>query len=161
VTIRGLATNYISYTVNSGIVGSIVTQRAGSYVLPTWKYNVSISYEEGPVLLTGTVRGVDASVLNTAYVQCTIGCPASTANNPTYDNIQIPAETYLDLALTYRFGPERRYQAFINVRNVANADPPIVAQGPTGYQSWTNNPASSLNYDVLGRVFSAGFRFKL
>jgi len=33
--------------------------------------------------------------------------------------------------------------------------------GPTGYQSWTNNPVNSSQFDVLGRVFRAGFRFKM
>jgi iron complex outermembrane receptor protein len=158
VTIRGMATNYITLLTNSGIPGSIVTQTAGSYALPTWKYTLSATYEQGPVAVTGTVRGVDASVLNTAYIQCTTGCPTATANYPTYNNIQIPAATYLDLALSYRF--KAGYEGFFNVRNLLNANPPIVAQGPTGYQSWTNNPVSSLNYDVLGRVFNAGVRFK-
>jgi outer membrane receptor protein involved in Fe transport len=158
ITIRGMATNYISLLTNTGIPGSIITQAAGTYTLPTWKYNVSVNYQEGPVTLNGTVRGVDASVLNNAYVQCTTGCPAATANNPTYNNIQIPSATYLDLALSYKF--KGRYEAFFNVRNVLNADPPIIAAGPTGYGSWTNNSTSAVNYDVLGRVFNAGIRFK-
>ncbi|MEI9890852.1 MAG: TonB-dependent receptor, partial [Caulobacteraceae bacterium] len=159
VTIRGLATNYISYTVNSGIVGSIVTQRAGSVSLPKWKYDFSINYAQGPLSVTGTARGVTSSVVNTAYIQCTSGCPTSTGNNPTYSNIQVPSETYLDLALTYRF--RGGYEAFFNVRNIANLNPPVVAAGPTGYSSWTNNPVSAGNFDTLGRVFSAGFRFKI
>lgn len=161
VTIRGLATNYISYTVNSGIAGSIVTQRAGVYTLPHWKYDFSINYDQGPVSVTGTARGVTSSVINSAYIQCSAGCPTATANHPTYDNIQVAGATYFDLALIYRFGRARRYEAFFNIRNIANQDPAVVALGPTGYQSWTNNPASALNFDTLGRVFSAGFRFKL
>jgi outer membrane receptor protein involved in Fe transport len=159
VTIRGLATDYISYTVNSGIVGAIVTQRAGTYVLPNWKYTVSVNYDQGPISVTGSARGVTASVLNAAYIQCTSGCPAATPNNPTYSNIQIAGATYLDLALTYRF--HGRYEAFFNVRNLANLNPPVVASGPTGTQSWSAEPISPLNYDTLGRVFSAGVRFKL
>jgi iron complex outermembrane receptor protein len=161
VTIRALATDYISYTVNSGLPGSIITQRAGTVALPKWRYAFSINYNQGPVLFTGTMRGVSSSVVNNAFIQCTSACPASTGNNPTYDNIQVAGATYFDLAVTYRFGGEGRYEAFFNVRNVANKDPAIVPQGPTGYQSWTNNPVAAAQYDVLGRVLSAGFRFKM
>ena len=39
--------------------------------------------------------------------------------------------------------------------------PADVAAGPTGYGSWTNFPISAGQYDTLGRVFRAGFRFKM
>ena len=75
--------------------------------------------------------------------------------------ISAAAARYLDLAATYKFGEDLQYEAFFNVRNVFNKDPAIIPQGPTGYQSWTNNPVNGSQYDVLGRVFSAGFRFKM
>jgi len=161
VTIRALGTNYLGYTINSGLPGSIITQRVGSVTLPKWRYAFSINYNEGPVSLSGTARGVTAGVVNNAFIQCTSGCPASTGNNPTYDDIQVDSATYFDLAATYRFGSDGRYEAFLNVRNIANKDPAVVPQGPTGYQSWTNNPIAAAQYDVLGRVFSAGMRFKM
>lgn len=161
VTIRGLATHYISYTVDSGLPGAIVTERAGAVTLPDWRYSVSLNYDNGPVSLNGTVRGITETVFSNEFIQCTSGCPVSTGNNPTYDNIQVAGAAYIDLAATYRFGENRNYEFFFNVRNLANKDPAIVAAGPTGYGSWTNNPVGAAQHDTLGRVFRAGFRFKM
>jgi outer membrane receptor protein involved in Fe transport len=160
-TIRGLATHYISYTVDSGLPGSIITQRVGTPTLPDWRYQLSVNYNNGPLSLTGTMRGVTSGVIANEYIECQSGCPVSTGNNPTYDNIQVAGATYFDFATTYKFGEDRQYEVFVNVRNIANKDPAIVARGPTGYPSWTNNPVSAQQYDVLGRVFRAGFRFKM
>lgn len=161
VTIRALATHYISYTVDSGIPGSIVTQRAGTVNLPDWRYALSVNYDNGPFSLTGTARGISGGVISNEYIECTTGCPTSTGNNPTYDNITVPGATYFDLAATFRLGERRQYELFFNVRNLTNKDPAIVAAGPTGYGSWTNFPISAGQYDTLGRVFRAGFRFKM
>lgn len=161
VTIRALATHYISYTVDSGIPGSIVTQRAGTVALPDWRYSFSVNYDNGPLSLTGTARGISGGVISNEYVECSSACPTSTANNPTYDSIHVPGATYLDLAATFRFGDDNQYEVFANVRNLTNKDPAIVAAGPTGYGSWTNNPISAGQYDTLGRVFRVGFRFKM
>jgi outer membrane receptor protein involved in Fe transport len=160
-TIRGLATHYISYTVDSGLPGSIITERAGSVALPDWRYQLSINYANGPLSLSGTMRGVTSGVINNNWIQCTTGCPVSTGDRPTYDDISAAAARYFDVAANYKFGEDRRYELFFNVRNIFNKDPAIIPNGPTGYQSWTNNPVSAAQYDVLGRVFSAGFRFKM
>jgi len=164
VSIRALATHYISYDVDSGIPGSPVVDRVGQTAnsgVPDWRYQVSLNYSSDRLSLTGTMRGVSASVINNAYIQCTSGCPTSTGDNPTYDNIQVPGATYFDVAATYRFGEDKQYEFFFNVRNITNKDPAIVAAGPTGYGSWTNNPVGAAQYDTLGRVYRAGFRFKM
>jgi iron complex outermembrane receptor protein len=161
VTIRGLATHYISYTVNSGLPGAVITERAGAVTLPDWRYSLAVNYTNGPISLSGTARGVTSGVVNNNFIQCTTACPVSTADNPTYDDISVAAATYFDMAATYKFGESRQYEVFFNVRNLTNKDPAVVPQGPTGYQSWTNFPFNATQYDVLGRVFSAGFRFKM
>ena len=161
VTIRALGTHYISYKVDPGLPGSIITERAGSVGLPDWRYSMAVNYSNGPISLSGTVRGVTSGVINNNWIECTTGCPTSTGDNPTYDDISAAAARYLDLAATYKFGEDLQYEAFFNVRNVFNKDPAIIPNGPTGYQSWTNNPVNASQYDVLGRVFSAGFRFKM
>lgn len=161
IAIRALATHYINYTIDSGLPGSIATERAGTVNLPDWRYAISVNYDNGPFSLTGTVRGISGGVINNEYIECTTGCPTSTGNNPTYDNITVPGATYFDLAATFRIGQDRRYELFFNVRNLTNKDPAIVAAGPTGYGSWTNFPISAGQYDTLGRIFRAGFRFKM
>ena len=115
----------------------------------------------GPFSLTGTMRGVTASVASNTFIQCTTGCPTSTTNYPTYANDQIAAATYFDAATSYMFGGDGQYEVYFNVRNIFNQNPAIVPNGPTGYQSWTNNPANGAQFDVLGRVYRAGFRLKL
>jgi len=159
--IRALATNFLDYTVVPGLPGSIPTERAGTVNLPKWRYSLAVNYDDGAVSLSGTVRGISSSVLSNEFIQCTTGCPTSTGNNPTYDSIQLPGAAYIDFAATYRFGSEGQYQLFFNVRNITNKDPAIVAAGPTGFQSWNNQPISAGQYDTIGRSFRAGFRFKL
>jgi outer membrane receptor protein involved in Fe transport len=161
IGIRGLASDYISYTINPGLPGSIVTQYAGSVTQPKWRYDLSINYMNGPLSLTGTMRGVTASVASTTFIQCLSGCPTSTANYPTYNNDQIASANYFDLATSYMFGGDGQYELYFNVRNIFNLNPAIVPVGPTGYGSWTNNPVNGAQFDVLGRVYRAGFRFKL
>jgi len=160
-TLRGLATHYISYTVNPGLPGSIVTQRAGAVGLPSWRYQASINYLNGPLSLTATMRGVSSGVVNNNFIECQSACPASTTDNPTYDDIGVAAATYFDLAASYKFGADKQYELFFNVRNVLNKDPAVVPAGPTGHAAWWNQPINSAQYDVLGRVFGAGFRFKM
>ncbi|MES2255453.1 MAG: TonB-dependent receptor [Pseudomonadota bacterium] len=161
VGIRGLATNYINYTVNSGLPGAIVTERVGSVAQPDWRFNLSINYLNGPLSLTGAMRGVTPSVIDNSFIECSSGCPTSTANHPTYDNIQVDGATYFDLAASYMFGGDGQYEVYVNVRNLFNKDPAVVPPGPTGHATWLYSPASSAQFDVLGRTFRAGFRFKM
>lgn len=161
LSFRALATHFIKYDVNSGIPNSPVVERAGTVNLPNWRYSFSVNYDNGPLSLSGIVRGISGGVINKLFIECTSSCPTSTADRPTYDNIRVPAAAYIDLAVTYRFGSARQYQLFFNVRNLTNKDPAIVAAGPTGFSAWNNNPVSAGQYDTLGRLFLAGFRFKI
>jgi outer membrane receptor protein involved in Fe transport len=160
VSLRGLATHYITYTVDPGLPGSLVTERAGATGLPDWRYSMSVNYSNGPISLTGTARGVSAGVVNNNFIECQTGCPTSTTDRPTYTDISIAAATYFDLAANYKFGEEGQYEMFFNVRNVLNKDPAIVPNGPTG-NPYRSPAIDQSQYDVLGRVFRAGFRFKL
>ena len=161
MSIRGLATNYMSYTINSGLPGAILTERVGSVALPDWRYNLSINYLNGPLSLTGTMRGVTPMVIDNSFIECQSGCPTSTTDHPTYDNTHVDGATYFDLAASYMFGGEGQYEAYFNVRNIFNKDPAVVAPGPTGHATWLYSPANSAQFDVLGRTFRVGFRFKI
>lgn len=161
LSFRALATHYLKYDVDSGLPNSPIVERAGTVNLPSWRYNFSVNWDNGPLSLTALVRGISGGVVNKLFIECTSGCPTSTADRPTYDNIRVPAAAYIDLSATFRFGPARQYQLFFNVRNLTNKDPAIVAAGPTGFSAWNNNPVSAGQYDTLGRLFLAGFRFKL
>ncbi len=54
----------------------------------------------------------------------------------------------------------RILEVFLNIRNLSNRDPVIVAGGPSGIPFDTVSTNPSL-YDSLGRVYEAGVRFKL
>ena len=84
--------------------------------------------------------------LGNQYIECTTGCPASTANRPTIDNNFIPGAFYFDVGGTYNV--TKAVTAYFKVDNVFNRDP---ARSP-----YFVNPAL---YDVLGRVYRAGVRF--
>ena len=88
--------------------------------------------------------------------------PASTAANVTVDNNHVPSAFYADLNLGYKIpvGEKGQAEVFLNVRNIANSDPVIVPRGPGG-TSYDFPPTSVGVYDVLGRVFRAGVRFKM
>ena len=111
---------------------------------------------------TVTDRIVSAGVYNNAYVVCTSGCPVSTTANNTINNNHIDGAMFFDVSLTYKFMNEgsSTAEAFLNVKNITNKNPVLVAGGPTGvpYDTVTTNPS---NYDTLGRVFRAGIRFKM
>ena len=47
------------------------------------------------------------------------------------------------------------------VRNLLNADPTIVPQGPTDFTYTSSLSKGSSGFDILGRVFRAGLRFKM
>ena len=97
-------------------------------------------------------------------VECTTGCPASTASNRTINNNQLPSALYLDTNISYNFSSYADdgmdIEAFLNIKNIANKDPGIVPYGPAGsaYGTISTNQAV---YDALGRVFRAGMRFKM
>jgi outer membrane receptor protein involved in Fe transport len=70
----------------------------------------------------------------------------------------------MDATVTYKFAhaADTGYdaEAFLNITNIANKDPAVVATGPSGFP-YAAPPINPTFYDVLGRVFHAGIRFKL
>ncbi len=73
------------------------------------------------------------------------------------DNNSVPAVAYLDLRGTYKWNDALQFYAAVD--NMMDTPPPNIA----GY-SVSNNGLSTVNpsiYDVLGRMYHAGFRFNL
>ena len=65
----------------------------------------------------------------------------------------------VDLAVTYDLGQLPGTQVFMNVTNILNRDPELVAYGPAG--TAYGNPSTNQGlYDILGRVYRAGVRFR-
>jgi len=126
---------------------------------PKLRGSLAFAYEGEPISVRATVRYTGPGVYSPDFVECTTGCPASTAFKPTIlaaDN-HIPAMTTLDLAFTYRPWEEQNVETFLTIENVTNAPPPIIggSLGATHYNGMGNK-----DYDVLGRQYRAGVRFQ-
>ncbi|BAK66097.1 TonB-dependent receptor-like protein [Sphingobium sp. SYK-6] len=162
--VRAMATRYLKNYVDDGLTTPTdsVGQNAGSGP-PKWLYRVQATYTNDPVSITLIGRGVSAGVYDNSFITCTSGCPVSTADNRTINSNRIDGAFYVDANITYDFsvlGEES--QLFFNVRNLFNKDPAIVAgggQGAAGSAYATPSTNQSL-YDLLGRTFRVGLRFK-
>jgi outer membrane receptor protein involved in Fe transport len=84
------------------------------------------------------------------------------SSNPTlvYSDPNIPAITYVDMNLSYDLTyANHKATAFVSVANLFDKDPPVYAS-----TSFTGNPGffypTPTGYDVVGRYFTTGLRFK-
>ena len=170
ISTRFLATHYISYTIFSGVPGDFAIEYAGTNSgkqnggsgVPSWRYQGVIDYNLDPIDIGMTFRGLSAGVINPTYVECTTGCPVSSASHLTVSNNHMDGAFYMDLNLSYKIhiGDTATSDLFFNVRNLANKDPALMAIGPGG-SNYDFYPANSGQYDIMGRVFRAGVRFKM
>jgi outer membrane receptor protein involved in Fe transport len=161
--LRVLATHYLANTINTGItapyntVGDNSSNGTSQLSLPHWRYYASATWNKGPAAVTFVARGISAGEYNTTYIQCTSGCPAYTVAHPTIENNHLPGAIYFDTNISYDLPGNT--QVFLAVDNLMNKNPPQVAFGPSiGTAPLSVNPAL---YDVLGRVFRFGVRFKM
>ncbi len=163
LTLRGLATHYIKDVLDSGVVGSIPNDQAGqlSSSKPDWRWDVGLTYALDPLTLTFNMRGFTAGVFNTNYIQCTTGCPASTTNNITIDDNHLDGARYFDFSATYKIEVgSGDADLFLSVRNLTNRDPGIVPSGP-GASVFSTNESNSALYDLQGRAYRVGVRFRM
>lgn len=165
ITVRLLATHYMYDIVDAGIPGVAPVNYAGTNAgegPPSWRYLSTVTYNRDPVSVTLTARGLSAGRYSNSFIECTANCPTSTANNITINDNHIAGAFYLDGNLTYTIGGKggSETELFFNVQNLLNKNPPIVAQGPGG-TTFNMPPYNPIMYDVLGREFRAGVRFKL
>ena len=163
VTLRGLATRFLENYSNDGItpatdtVGTNGTNGTLRNTLPKWRYLVSAGFDRDPFAFTVTARGFSAGAYNTSYIECTTTCPVSTAANMTINNNRLPGAIYLDTNITIKL--PHNVESFLAVDNILDRDPAQVAFGTSiGGAPLSVNP---LLYDVLGRTFRVGVRFKL
>lgn len=163
LAIRLMATRYLKNYTNDGItpptdtVGINGTNGTLKNSLPRWRYQASLGWNRDPVSFTFTARGFSSGVYNTSYIQCTSGCPASTTANMTINDNHLPGAIYFDTNVTVSLSDQ--VDGFLSVDNMLNKDPAQMAYGPgIGTAPLSVNPVL---YDVLGRSFRLGFRFKM
>ncbi len=160
--LRGMATRYIKNYFDNGI--DAPTDTVGMNApggAPKWLYRVQGSYEVDGFNFTLVGRGVSDGVYDTSFVECTSGCPASTVTHRTINDNKIKGAFYLDASVTQDFKlGDKEMQFFLSAANLLDKDPPVVAPGPAGSAYATPATNQSI-YDLLGRTFRVGMRFKL
>ncbi len=172
VSLSGNTTVYLkSYQDNTiNKPSDVAGQNVGGQ--PDWRLTLNASYTLDPIRVGFTARGVSSGTNNNSWIVCSAGtCPLSTTDNRTLSSTlggtlggranHVPGRFYFDMSTSYKFamGEEAEGEAFFNVKNIANSDPVVIPiQTGTPHSSHTIN--SSL-YDVFGRVFRAGVRFKM
>ena len=156
------ATKNISNFTNPGI--GVTTQSVGQNGgngAPYWRMTMTFDYSYDRWNAALTARGFSDGVQDPNWIECTTGCPVSTAQNRTIDNNHIDGAWYFDTSMSYNFDVgATNMTAFLNIRNVLGTDPVLIA-GDSGGFAYTNILTSQGKYEVFGRVFRAGIRFKM
>lgn len=147
VTIRALAT-YVDELSTAN--GSVKIDRAGevggtNVGLPNWRYNISGTWERGPLTLYGQYRYVGGGNYDNTFT-------ASDINDNSVDSA-----SYVDLSAQYSLVDDgsRQIQLFAAVNNVLDEDPPL-----TPSNSFVSFQTNAVLYDVIGRMYSVGARFR-
>lgn len=165
ISLRLLGTRYLenSSISTTGVYTDIVGQNGGN--VPKYRYTLSANWTNSDWSAGLSARGLSSGVYNNYWVVCSSGCPISQppaglgdSRVVTINNNHIKGAIYFDgsVSKNFLFGEGSKANVFLNVRNLLNKDPAMVAS--SGSFSDTTSAANPSLYDVLGRVFSAGVR---
>lgn len=152
-TFRALATSNLHYITESGVVGTIAVDSAGSNMgnTPKWKVLAQQTWENDKLSVTLTERWFSDGTYRNDFIECQTGCPMSTLIHPTiYDN-KMKGAAYLDIGASYNLS--KQLQAYFKIDNVTDRAPEAAPQTNASYGI---NPAL---YDVVGRTYRAGLRY--
>jgi len=149
-TLRALATHIREYLTDTGLPGTIPVDSAGVNQgnTPDWKWLAIQTYETDRFSLTLQERWFSDGTYGEQYIVCAPGsCPVSTPNAPTIDDNFMPGAFYMDVGGTYKVRED--VTAYFKIDNLFDRDP---AKSP--------NYANPALYDVVGRMYRAGVRFR-
>ncbi len=152
-TFRALATRNLHYITESGVVGTIAVDSAGSNMgnTPKWKVLAQQTWENDKLSLTLTERWISDGTYRNDFIECQTNCPMSTLIHPTiYDN-KMKGAAYLDIGASYNLS--KQLQAYVKIDNVTDRAPEAAPQTNASYGI---NPAL---YDVVGRTYRVGLRY--
>lgn len=160
VSLRLLGTRFLenSTTSAAGVYTDTVGNNTGS--TPKFKYTFSANWSHADWRAGLTARGVSSGKYNINWIECSTDCPVSTSTNTTISQNDIKGAMWLDASVSkdLQFGSIPRANVFLNVRNLLNKDPVVVAS--SGSFGDTTSPSNPSLYDVMGRVYSAGIRLE-
>ncbi len=162
LTLRALGTHIISNVTNQfNIIHENAGENTGSNI--RWRWLVSANYDLDKIAVNLALRTISSGVRNTDYIECNSGCPTPTTLHPTINDNTIDGAKYWDFGITYRVKNQQEdgygMDVFFKVDNVTNANPPE-ATAAGGITQISNGVNPSI-YDVVGRMFHAGVRFKM
>jgi hypothetical protein len=115
------------------------------YGLPKWRANANITFEDGPLAVDVADRFIGPGTFDNL--------------NPTSYNVnRIPSINYVNLAIEYTAPTPgfQNVQYFLKINNLFNKYPPI---DPVEF--FANIQTNPTLYDVVGRMFYLGVRFKV
>lgn len=145
VTLRVLGSHIARRTT---INGAVRTEAAGQNTgdAPKWRWFATVGYDDEKVSGLITLRTISAGVYDNTWT-----------SGVDIDNNRIKGAAYVDLAGVYRFqtGATKQLELFAKVENLLDKDPPVV--GAIGGASLQTNPVL---YDVIGRAYRVGLRFR-
>ena len=136
--------------------GSAPVERAGSLQnngVPEWTANFSASYTLDKLSVNLGARYVSESLYDSTLIGPDAAGYNPALSNSIADNV-FPAEAYWSLGASYNLIDEgdRKLQVFGQINNLFDKDPPVFAAIAVNSGG---NP-----YDVVGRRFVGGVRFK-
>ncbi|MEI9964623.1 MAG: hypothetical protein WDM92_07875 [Caulobacteraceae bacterium] len=82
---------------------------------------------------------------------------ANPTGNGLVPNPRAGGVLYTDFTASYHFGRDRRYEAFLTVNNLFDKDPPVI---PT-YFFYGTVATNYQTYDLIGRTYTVGLRFRM
>jgi iron complex outermembrane recepter protein len=145
-----LFANYTSYLKSQASLSSPIISNIGTTdsFHPRWKASLNITYQNDPWSVAMRVRYIGK--LNTG--------PGTAVVPAIYADPQLPDIAYTDVTLTHKF---RRvggdFEAFLTVNNVFDQQPPLFI---TPSAPGLLYPTLLNVYDVAGRYYSGGLRFR-
>ncbi len=158
LALHGNATVYLrNYQDNSFNPPTNHVGENNSSFPPYWKLNAGVSYALDPVNVSLTARAFAGGRINSEYVECTSGCPTSTAFATTINTNKLPGRFYLDANVSYKMDIGlASSELFLSARNLLNNDPP-----PTVEAYYQSLASTASLYDSLGAIYRVGIRFKM
>jgi outer membrane receptor protein involved in Fe transport len=147
LSLRLLATYVDRLTTDDGAIKIDVAGETGGFRVggvPHWSATGIATYENGPFSVSGQLRYIGPGVYD------------ATATAATINDNRIPARLYTQLSGSYtilRSANDRKLELYGVIDNLFDVDPPAA---PNATQSFTN----AALFDVIGRSFKFGLRFK-
>lgn len=122
-----------------------VSELAGVTDRVKWRGNFEVNYQTGPFRAAAIMRFFG----KTRHAETGVWADPDHAYTKPY-------QVY-DANLSYRFGGDEEYEAFLQVKNVLDKKPPMTIVGPGAIGNHVGTNFSL--YDAIGRYYTAGVRF--